>query len=460
MHHSYRTTHHSRRLALGAGLLAAVALVTVGAAPARAEQSFGPTVQLDLGAGGVSADQQSTSLGISGNGRIALFSSSATNLVPDAAQVGFGLYVRDLRSGRTELVSRADDGTPLTALDESAGISADGRFVVFSSGAAGVAPGQPANGAYNVYVRDRVEGRTRLVTVGSPDPTGQNDIGAYHPALSADGRTVVYESARTDLVPGAPVQPNARNVYATDRVTGRTRLVSVGVDGQAADGDSDNPTISADGSTVGFSSRATNLLPPTPGSSAAPALGAQRYTTLYTRDLHSGSTALAGLAADGTAGSAAPVVRLSPDGRYAVYALGTYPLPGGKARTELFVHDLRTGEVRSIRTSTDPAALCWADTTAAISADDRWVYFSGGCSTTIVHAWQARFDLYRQDLRTGATEALSPAADGSLQSGAAAVPYVSANGRTVVFADNSTNLLPGGTTDNNWHVYARTRSDD
>lgn len=457
-----RTAHTRGRLALGACVLATAAAVAGTAVPARAAApAWGPTAQVDLGANGVQADQASTGLGVSADGRYALFSSSATNLVPDGANIGFGLYVRDLRTGRTELVSRADDGTALTALDEVAGISGDGRYVVFSSGAAQVAPGQPADGAYNVYVRDRVSGRTRLVSAGTPSGGAQDDLGAYHPAISADGRSIVYMSVRTDLVPGAPVKPDTRNIYVTDRITGRTRLASVGVDGQAADNNSDNPTISADGGTVGFTSSASNLLPPsarTPNAAASPAIG--RYTTLYTRDLNRGTTTLAGLAADGTAGSASPTIRLSPDARYAAYALGAAPLPGGKARTELFVQDLRTGQVRSIRTSTNPAAICWADPSAAISADDRWVYFSGGCSDTVIHASQARFDLYRQNLATGRTEAVSTAPDGSQQDGAAYGPYLSDSGRTVVFTDDSTDLLPTGTTSNDWHVYARTRGED
>lgn len=455
-----RRTPARSRLALGACVLAAAASVALTAAPAQADPAWGSTTQVDLGANGARADQASTLLGVSGNGHYALFSSSATNLVPDGAQVGFGLYVRDLRTSRTELVSRADDGTALTALDDVAGISGDGRYVVFSSGAANVAPGQPADGAYNVYVRDLVKGRTRLVSAGSPTGGAQSDLGAYHPAISADGRSIVYMSTRTDLVPGAPVKPDTRNIYVTDRVTGHTRLASVGANGQAADDDSDNPTISADGRTVGFSSSATNLLQPavrTNGTADRPPL---RYTSLYTHDLDRGTTTLASLAADGTAGAASPTIRLSPDGRYATYALGAAPLPGGKARTELFLQDLSTGEVKSIRTSTNPAAICWADPSAAISADDRWVYFSGGCSDTVIRASQARYDLYRQNLETGRTEIISTASDGSQQDGAALDPYVSDNGRTVVFTDDSANLLAGGTTSDDWHVYARTRGKD
>lgn len=439
-----RTTR-TRRLARAAALLAVAAAVTVTAAPAQAAPAWGPVSQVDLGVDGARADQHSMTLGISGNGRYALFSSSATNLVPGVSPA-FGLYVRDLRTGRTDLVSRADDGTPLTSLTEEAGISGDGRYIVFAA---------EANGVFNVYVRDRVKGRTAAVTTGTAT---DGDAGSsYQPAISADGRRIVFMSSRTDVVPGAPVTPNTRNVYVTDRVTGATRLISVGADGQAAQGDSERPTISADGRKVGFASRAGNLLPTADGGTAG--LLRPRYTTLYATDLDSGTTVVAALDPDGSPGSADPTLRLSPDGRYAAYALSAAPLPGGKARTELFVNDLRTNRVRSIRTSTNPDAICWADPSAAITANDRWIYFSGGCSDTIIRAGQAHYDLYRQDLRTGRTELLSTTPDGKPHDGAAADPFVTENGRTVLFGANSPDLVPGGE-GSDWHVYVRSLTND
>ncbi|MFJ6617650.1 hypothetical protein ACIQOW_08765 [Kitasatospora sp. NPDC091335] len=437
-----RTTR-ARRLAHAAGVLAMAAAVTVTAAPAQAAPAWGPITQVDLGVDGARANNHSVTLGVSGNGRYALFGSSATNLVPDGASLLFGLYVRDLRTGRTELVSHADDGTPLTSTGETAGISGDGRYIVFSA---------EANGVFNVHVRDRVTGRTRAVTNGTASGEGEGDHGSFDPAISADGRRIVFMSTRADVVPGAPVAPNTRNVYVTDRVTGATRLVSRGADGQAADGASEHPTISGDGRTVGFSSHATNLLPATDGGTAG--LARPRYTTVYATSLTSGTTVVAGLTADGTPGSADPRLRLSPDGRYAAYGLSATPLPGGKSRTELFVHDLRTDRVLSIRTSANPDAICWGDASAAITADDRWIYFSGGCSDTIIRAGQARHDLYRQDLRTGRTELLSTAPDGGEQDGASLEPFVTDDGRTVLFGDNSPNLVPGGE-GSDWHVYVR-----
>ncbi|MBV6697610.1 hypothetical protein KV557_10775 [Kitasatospora aureofaciens] len=458
-----QSANRTTRIARAACALAAAAALAATATPAQADPAWGLTSQVDVGVNGARPDHQSTALGVSADGRYALFSSEATNLLPGTGTgtITFGLYVRDLRNGRTELVSLADDGTPLAGVGEAAGISGDGRYVVFSSGAANAVPGQPAKGWGNVYVRDRATGHTQLVTAGTASGGDQTRNGAWAPSISADGQYVAYMSTRTDLVPGAATKPDARNVYVTDRSTGTTRLVTTGADGNPASADSGNAVISADGSTVGFSSKASNLIPPAQGAPDAELLRL-RYTSLYTYDLDSGRTTLASLDATGGSGSAAPAIRLSPDGRYAVYALGATPLPGGKARTELFIHDLWTDDVKSIRTSANPAAVCWADPSAAITADDQWIYFSGGCSDTVIPANKARYDLYRQDLTTGHTEPISTAPDSAEENGSAYGPFPADDGATVVFTSTSTNLVPGssGTGSGSWQVYARTLSDD
>ncbi|MFB6894426.1 TolB family protein [Kitasatospora sp. NPDC056327] len=444
-HRTPRHRHRYRRLVRAACVLAVAAATAATAAPAQAAPVWGPVTPVDAAADGARANQQSQGFGLTADGRHALFGSAATNLVPGTGAVRYGLYVRDLRTGRTELASRADDGTPLAEADEQGGISADGRYVVFSAA---------VNGVYDVYVRDRARGRTQRLTDGTGATGGTGDPGSYQPAISGDGRRVVFMSSRADVVPGAPVEPGTRNVYLADRVTGAVRLVSAGADGQPADGPSENPAISENGRRIGFSSKAGNLLPAAPGGTAG--LFRPRATTLYATDPATGAVVLAGLAADGTAGAADSVLRFSPDGRYAAYGLFVPPLPHGKSRTELFVHDLRTGRVRAVRTSADPAAICWASETAAITADDRWIYFSGGCSATVIPASQATYDLQRQELATGRTEFIGPAGDGAPQDGAAVRPFVSGNGRTVLFDDSSTNLFPGDPSPYGWQVYART----
>ena len=126
-------------------------------------------------------------------------------------------------------------------------ISADGRFVAFSSDATNLVPGD-TNGTADVFVRDRQTGTTRRVSVGSGGAQG-NGL-SVDPAISADGRFVAFASDATNLVPGDT--NGADDVFVRDRQTGTTRRVSVGSGGAQGDRVSFDPAISADGRFVAF----------------------------------------------------------------------------------------------------------------------------------------------------------------------------------------------------------------
>ncbi|MFF7725639.1 TolB family protein [Streptomyces sp. NPDC008001] len=224
----------------GGGVLAAALLLAGAALPAQAAPTRGDIVQVDLGLNGAQPDNWSEALGVSANGRYGLFTSLAANLVPGDTNRLYDIFVRDLHTGRTERVSVADDGSQLDGSTSAAAISGDGRYVAFGSDAPGVVPGQRADGDRKVFVRDRGTGRTELITTGTRN--------ADSPAISGNGRYVTYTADRHDI-------------YVTDRWKGTTRLVTAGTDGSRADGDSADPVISEDGSVIGFRSKATNLLP-------------------------------------------------------------------------------------------------------------------------------------------------------------------------------------------------------
>ncbi|MER7756565.1 hypothetical protein [Kitasatospora sp. NPDC097643] len=466
-----RTTRN-RWLAGGGAVLAAALLATAAATPAQATPPLRDTTQVDLGPDGATPDSPGWAAGVSANGRYALFVSGAGNLVPEKPTGGRDVYVRDLRDGGTERVTVSDDGKPLDGFSSDAAISADGRYVAFSSDAKNAVPGQTPKGYGNVYVRDRVTGRTELITAG--DGTGdQSQSSAASPSISADGRYVAFVSTRTDLVGGASAAPalsypsGTYNVFVTDRRQHTTRLVSVGADGSPADSYSVNPTISADGRTVGFSSFAGNLLPAAqaPGVKAAlaapaaadPKLSRPRFAPYYTYDLETGRTAVA---ATDPAGTATPVgfdATISPDGRYAVYDAPASRGPSSLNK-DLFVRDLRKGTVTRVNTTLPGTSATGSSTHGVLTADNRWVYFTSDSENLVEGPKHTATDVYRHDLRTGRTERVSTAADGSPANGASVDPFVDAKGTTVVFGSTSGNLVQGvnDPASDNFHVFART----
>jgi Tol biopolymer transport system component len=193
---------------------------------------------------------------ISADGRFVAFTSEASNLVPGDTNHHWDVFVHDRLTGQTTMVSVASDGTPGNGASGGTSISGDGRFVAFSSSASNLAPGD-TNGVIDVFVHDRLTGQTTRVSVASDGTQGNasNDGGV----LSGDGRFVVFFSASSNLAPGDTNA--AMDVFLHDRQTGQTTRVSVASDGAQGNADSSGAAISADGRFVVFTSEASNLVP-------------------------------------------------------------------------------------------------------------------------------------------------------------------------------------------------------
>src|SRR5215210_5736411 len=157
---------------------------------------------------------------------------------------------------RTELVNVSTEGVQADARVLRATVSANGRFVAFSSAATNLVAGD-TNGFADVFVRDL---RLRTTTRVSVSSTGaEGDAASYFPSISADGRVVAFRSMAKNLVEGD--NNRVEDVFVHDRATGRTERVSVGWQSQEANAPSITSSISADGTVIAFSSSATNLVP-------------------------------------------------------------------------------------------------------------------------------------------------------------------------------------------------------
>ena len=216
----------------------------------------GTTSRVSVSSTGAQANYLSTIGSISGNGRYVTFISHATNLVPGDTNDVPDVFVRDLRAGTTSRVNVSSTGAQANDRSIGTAISADGRYVTFGSEASNLVPGD-TNGAFDVFVRDLRAGTTVLVSVSSTGAQG-NDF-SVGSEISADGRYVAFTSVASNLVPGDT--NNSNDVFVRDRRTGTTSRVSVTSTGAQASTDSYFSKISADGRYVAFSSPATNLVP-------------------------------------------------------------------------------------------------------------------------------------------------------------------------------------------------------
>jgi uncharacterized repeat protein (TIGR01451 family) len=192
---------------------------------------------------------------ISADGRYVAFESSASNLVAGDANGYRDIFVHDRETGETRRVSESSDGTEADWNSFSPVISADGRYVAFVSSASNLVAGD-ANGYRDVFVHDRETGETTRVSgaFGGTMPNGYSSS----PSLSADGRYVAFESTATNLVAGDG--NGYGDVFVHDRRAGNTTRVSVTSEGAEADDESGLPAISADGRYVVFHTYARNLV--------------------------------------------------------------------------------------------------------------------------------------------------------------------------------------------------------
>src|SRR2546430_2734284 len=136
---------------------------------------------------------------ISADGRFVTFDSTASNLVGgDTNGVG-DVFVRDRKTGKTKRVSVNSHRAQANGESFAASISADGRFVAFLSSGSNLVGGD-ANGAGDGFVRDRKAGKTRRVSVDSHG--AQGNAASFPPSISADGRFVAFTSLANNLVAG------------------------------------------------------------------------------------------------------------------------------------------------------------------------------------------------------------------------------------------------------------------
>jgi Tol biopolymer transport system component len=298
------------------------------------DRETGTTVLLTRGADGGSSNGLTGVPQISGDGRFVAYESDASNLVEGDANGSTDVFLYDLQSAVTTLVSAGRTGGSAKGWSNAPSISADGRYVAFASTAWNLHPTTNTFGG-QVFVWDRATSAVEIVSV---DEWGtQGNYGAsFGPSISADGNTVAFSSVSSSL------DPSDRNeqvdVFVRDRTAGKTRRVSLprgaAQSGEEGNGRSDEPQISGDGSILTFRSDATNLV----------AGDANDVSDAFAVNLVTGAIARLSSAPDGSAGDGwtqRPL--LAADASMAIFASSASNLAGDGSPGAFVVEPLRFG---------------------------------------------------------------------------------------------------------------------
>ena len=406
---------------------AALGAAIVGLALPAAAQ--GTLVRANLGAAGTQANAPALTPRLSADGRCVVFASAATNLVPEDTNQSIDIFVADRWTGITTRESVAADGTQADDGSGTPAISADGRYVAFTSRASNLVPGE-ANGCFEVFVRDRQTGTIVLASRSAAGLAGNGD--SYAPALSADGRCVVFQSLATNLVAG---DTNAvLDVFVRDLVAGTIVRASLSSPGAQANAGSEHASISADGMQVVFASSATNLAP---GITSG-------VGNVFLRDLGVGTTSCISVDPGGAEGddwSAAPA--LSPDARYIVFRSWATNLVGGDGNgaADILLHDMITGS--TVRAGlgaggVQPNADCGDP---AVSSDGRFVLFSSAATNLVAGDTNSAADVFLRDRTLGTTALVSLGLGGAPAQGDSQACTLTPDGRFVLFTSSAANLV-------------------
>lgn len=199
----------------------------------------------------VAACYHADDLSISADGRYVVFRSDASNLVPDDTNNTWDIFVKDLQTLAFARVSTSANGTGSNGSSSGSSISADGRYVAFSSDANNLVSGD-TNGKRDIFVKDTQTGAITRVSTSAGGVEGNSDSAEYRStSISADGRYVAFASDASNLVSGDT--NNITDVFVKDRQTGVITCVSTNTGG-AYTGGGYLPRISADGRHVAFAS--------------------------------------------------------------------------------------------------------------------------------------------------------------------------------------------------------------
>jgi Tol biopolymer transport system component len=399
-----------------------------------------------------------TNVSVSANGRFVAFTSLADNLVPGYANGAAQVFVRDLVGGATTLVSVHTNGIlPGNGASMGGAISADGRYVLFTSAASDLVAGD-TNSATDVFVRDLQLGTTALVSVNT-NGTGPGNGASYAPMMSSDGRYVLFHSVAGDLAAGAFPSGATESVFWRDLQLGITRAV-VDVAGAYEPNNYYSACMTPDGQNVAWSF-----------STGSPLFiwNAQADGNTFTNSTVKGAHIVA-ISADGTRVAAYagvlgeptsftvvdssgqtnltfpsstfahPGAQFSSDGRYLAYVFGSPP-----NQNQIYLYDFQTGSNLLVSASINgQGGANGRSDSLAISPDGRFVAYRSFASNLTPGDYNGAPDVFLYDQVTGATKLVSASQFGSASAnGPSLMPVFSGDSQAMFFQSWASDLLGG-----------------
>lgn len=416
-----------------AGLLTALPATVGPSSPAGAAPSEpGATTLVSVSRTG------STAVGgfgvpVAGGERVA-FSSTASTLDGGDTNGSADVFVRDVPYSTSRIPF--DPADQFNGASSQPALGASGNDVVaFASSATNIEP--DTNGVQDVFASVEEAGSVFRV---SESVSGQQANGASGDPSVARGSVqfdriwVAFTSVATNLVVGDT------NGVADIFVAGRPTRVSVTSDGgQAHGGASTDPSISADGLVVAFTSQATDLVPGDTNGVA----------DIFVRDIAGQTTRRVSVSnGGGQSQGASSSPSISEDGRFVAFASADDQLAGPASQNALdvYVRDLVAGTTQRVSVSSTGEAADSDASQPQLSRGGGHVVFTSAADNLVPGDTNGRTDVFLRDLSSGTTTRASVSSDGTQSRSHSHSPTVNEDGSAIAFiSDPGGGLVPGDT---------------
>ncbi len=419
----------SRAVVLAAA--AAAMATTVVAAPAASgvpsAESTGTISQIT---GSPVAEPFTSNWGakVSDDGRFVAYYSDSASIVPDDDNGVGDVFLYDATTGQTKLISRTNEGAPANRTSWFPEISANGKYVVFTSEATDLAGRVHTEWSSDMVYRYNVTtGRVELIS-----KTQSGKFPRYfsrHPAISVTGRYITYTSRAPKIVAG---DHNGRmDVLRYDAVLDETILVSQTLSGGQTNRASFDSVISANGRYVAYSTMATNM-----GGLADTA----KFSVVYRYDVETDTTTLVSHDRHGNRVGDTDATGISDNGKIISLLSEADDLAPGDTddSREAYIYNAGTDRVNLVDWSSDP----WPDgvdlRAPGLSGNGRYLTFEAHPLLNFGGS-----NVYLFDRRTRQTTKISVPPGGGDANGLSFSPSLSHDGNHIAFTSYATNLVPG-----------------
>lgn len=300
----------------------------------------------------------------SADGRYIVFASDASNLVVGDTNLARDVFLTDTLLGTTTLISKTTAGIQGNGFSTRPDMSADGRYIVFRSGATNL-DGLDLNGIVDdVFLHDTVTGVTEMV---SRDSLGvQGNAASDRPCISDDGNIISFWSDSSNLVVGD--LNFVRDIFVIDRLAGTTSLASVSSAGVQGNAISSRPAVSGDGRFVAYRSTASNLV----------AGDVNLVGDVFMHEIATGATTLISKSTAGVQGDAlSSIPQMNYDASIVVYRSDatTLDLSDINLTEDVFRYEVATGTTTLISRTTNGGLGNGKSSRPTISADGSIVAF-------------------------------------------------------------------------------------